>query len=179
MSTTAIRRRALVAVAGATAGLAAVLAASPADAAPAMQPLADGQPEATTRLAGTPAIPTSDDSSVEASDTQQVTDETGALVTCYRRARISGNTANNTYKVGGALSCSAAGYLGMRCKPVHRHSLYWHSHAWAFDITTYNSSLDRWSGSIAGTNGDTYKAHCEYWFNGYYLGSLESPAITL
>jgi hypothetical protein len=176
MTSTAIRRRALVAVAGATAGLAAAFVASPADAAPAVQPPAAGP--ATDVQAGTAL----DESTVEATDTGQVSvtgEQAGALATCNLSARISGQPAYNRYKVAGSIGCTANGYLRMRCKPVHKHTFGWHSHDWAFDVTRFGSSLDRSSGWIYGTNGDTYKAHCEYWFNGWYLGAVESGTITL
>jgi hypothetical protein len=165
MSTTTVRRRALLAVAGATAGLTAVLTPTTAQASPVRD-----------------VETASDVFTDEQAQTDQVdltAEQAGVALSCSRTARISADRVNNRYKVSGSVSCNANGFLRMRCKPVHRHTFFWHSHAWAFDVTRFGSSLSESSGPINGTNGDTYKANCQYWFNGVYLGALESGTITL
>ncbi|HEU4425734.1 MAG TPA: hypothetical protein VFR67_24625 [Pilimelia sp.] len=184
MSTITTHRRALLAMAGATAALATAFTPSAANAAPEAGTPVDGrEPSVDAGLgAAAQAKPTADRQLVQAVRPQQLSvpaQQAGALVSCNGTARIDGDRANNTYKVSGTLGCNANGYLRMRCKPVHRHSTYWHSHAWAFDVTRFGSSLSQSSGPINGTNGDTYKANCQYFFNGVHIGTIESGTITL
>lgn len=182
MSTTATHRRALLAMAGATAALATVLTPSAAYATTDAQPLVDSREPSAGAGLGAAAQANPNQSAPQAIATQQRTvtaEQASALVSCSRSARIDADRSANRYKVSGSMSCNANGYLRMRCKPVHRHTAYWHSHAWAFDVTRFGSSLSQSSGPINGTNGDTYKTNCQYWFNGTYLGSVESPAINL
>jgi hypothetical protein len=41
------------------------------------------------------------------------------------------------------------------------------------------ANFNKTSGWLGGTNGDTYKAHCNFAFAGANLGSVESPEVTL
>jgi len=66
----------------------------------------------------------------------------------------------------------------MNCNTVHRRRFYWHSHP---TVIRYSSPSDfnQTSGWLGGTNGDTYKAHCNFTFAGANLGAVESPTIRL
>ena len=173
--------RALLAMAGATAAVASVLSSTAVQAAPDTRALYDGTPPAT----GTATDPVESQRSAPATPVGQPapagqpTGDSAGLAACSRTARIQADHGANKYKVSGTLSCSQNVFLRMRCKPVHRHTAYWHSHAWAFDVTEFGTSISPSSGPINGTNGDTYKANCQYWFNGASLGTLESGTINL
>jgi len=80
---------------------------------------------------------------------------------CDVNARIS-RLSNTSYKIGGTGSCNeSVASLTLSCKPVHRHSTYWHSHSGTTFPASSNRSSISWDwGPLSGTNGDTYKSSC-------------------
>lgn len=70
--------------------------------------------------------------------------------------------SNTSYKIGGTGACDeVVSSLTLSCRPVHRHSTYWHSHSGTTFPGGANKSSISWDwGPLGGTNGDTYKANC-------------------
>lgn len=79
---------------------------------------------------------------------------------CDVAARIRDN--GTTYNIGGTGSCDeVVASLTLSCKPVHRHSTYWHSHSsHTFPAGSNRSSISWDYGPISGTPGDQYKTSC-------------------
>lgn len=79
-------------------------------------------------------------------------------------AKIS-KTGYNTYKIAGSASCDSwVDLIQIRCWPVHRHTLYWHSHTGAaIEDAAFGQPRVTvgWSNNITGTPGDKYKTHCD------------------
>lgn len=74
--------------------------------------------------------------------------------------------SNTTYNIGGYGSCNVTvSSLTLSCKPVHKHSVGWHSHSGTTfppsSNTTRTPSSGSWAwGPVGGTDGDTYKTSC-------------------
>lgn len=79
---------------------------------------------------------------------------------CDVTARIRDN--GTTFNIGGTGSCDeSVASLTLSCKPVHRHSAYWHSHSSVTFPAGSNRSSISWDyGPLAGTPGDRYKTSC-------------------
>ncbi len=98
---------------------------------------------------------------------------------CVLGAGLASNTPQNWFNTGGYISCgSQTGTRRAVCKAVHRHGVYWHSHATSID-STRNSNFKMYSQPIYGTNGDTYKTNCKFYRSGLHLATVESPGVRL
>lgn len=81
---------------------------------------------------------------------------------CQANARIE-RLSNTSYRIGGEGVCDEVVVsLTLNCKPIHRHSTYWHSHSGVtFPPSSNTSSTGTWWwGPLAGTDGDSYKTSC-------------------
>ncbi|MBI2709192.1 MAG: hypothetical protein HYX34_05800 [Actinobacteria bacterium] len=81
---------------------------------------------------------------------------------CSTVAKIA-RLSDTAYNIGGSGSCNmTVASLTVSCKPIHRHSGWWHSHSGVtFPASSNTNRTPEWAyGPISGTNGDTYKTSC-------------------
>lgn len=105
---------------------------------------------------------------------------TAAVAThCSGRVGIKANSSSNSYQNWGMISCGTGTRTReLSCKTVHRHTMSWHSHPVTIAGAVREDEY-RYSKTIYGTNGDTYKTSCRAYYDGSLQWTAESPAVNL
>lgn len=102
---------------------------------------------------------------------------------CRGNAYIS-RLGNTQYSIQGKMSCTSEESLRVTCYPVHKHTVGWDSHT-SSQIAEgpvnmkANSTLTVGPATVGGTDGDTYKTHCNFDKDGSRIFIDESDTVTL
>ncbi|WP_084965509.1 hypothetical protein [Thermoactinospora rubra] len=94
--------------------------------------------------------------------------------------RMSANIwrrSNTVYQIGAGAGGCGRGLYAITCRPIHRHSFYWHQHG--IYSKSQNNAILYLTPRIRGTNGDHYKAKCWFYLNNRLLGTRTTHTIEL